>query len=89
MSEKNGNGEKRWLTWVARFVLPAVIAALWAVQWASLSAQLTDLKDEVREMRGEVRDELKSQRVINREQDGRLARLDAEVGFLREDGRGD
>jgi hypothetical protein len=85
----DGNGEKRWLTWIVRLVLPALIAALWAVQWASLSAQLCNLRDEVREMRGEVRDELKSQRFVNREQDGRLARLDAEVGFLREDGRGD
>jgi len=85
----NGNGEKKWLTWIVRLVLPGLIAALWTLQWVSLSAQLTDLKDEVREMRGEVRDELKSQRLVNREQDGRLARLDAEVGFLREDGRGD
>ena len=89
MAEKNGNGEKRWLTWIVRLVLPALVAALWTLQWLSLSAQLTDLKDEVREMRGEVRDELKSQRFVNREQDGCLARLDAEVGLLRDDGRGD
>jgi len=81
----NGNGEKGWLKWLVRFILPALIAAL----WLSLSAQIYDLRDEVREMRGEMRDELNSQRLVNREQDGRLARLDAEVGFLRDDGRGD
>ncbi|OGD78491.1 MAG: hypothetical protein A2Y64_09435 [Candidatus Coatesbacteria bacterium RBG_13_66_14] len=81
----DGNGEKRWLTWLVRVIVPALIAAL----WLSLSAQLDDLRCEVREMRAEVRDELKSQRLVNREQDGRLARLDAEVGLLRDDGRGD
>ncbi|HUT98422.1 MAG TPA: hypothetical protein VM054_05020 [bacterium] len=89
MSEKNGNGEKRWLRWIVRLALPALVAALWGVQWASLSSQLDGLWDEVRELRGEVRDELNSQRLVNREQDGRLARLYAEVGFLRDDGRGD
>jgi len=83
------NGEKRWLTWLVRVIVPALIAALWIAQWASLSAQIGDLRDEVREMRGEIRGELELQQLVNREQDGRLARLDAEVGFLRDDGRGD
>jgi len=89
MAEKNGNGEKGWLKWLVRVVLPALVAALWVAQWASLSAQLVNLRDEVREMRGEIRGELESQQLVNREQDGRLARLDAEVGFLRDDGGGD
>jgi len=85
MAEKNGNGEKRWLTWLVRVILPALVAAM----WLNLAGEIDELRDDVREMRGEVRDEMKSQRLVNREQDGCLARLDTEVGLLRDDGRGD
>ncbi|MCX7021995.1 MAG: hypothetical protein NTW26_06955 [bacterium] len=88
MTKKTGNGEKSWLKWLVRVILPVLIAALWGVQWASLSSQIEDLRCEVREMRGEIRGELESQQLVNREQDGCLARLETEVGFLRDDGRG-
>jgi hypothetical protein len=89
MTEKSYNGDNGWLTWTVRLVLPALIAALWAVQWASLSAQIDDLRDEVKEMRGDIRGELVAKTTTNAEQDARLARLETQVGLLREDGRGD
>ena len=89
MTERNNNSEKRWLTWIVRVVVPALVAALWVAQWASLSGQIEDLRCEVREMRADMKGELAAQRETDRGHDARLARLDAALGFLGEDGRRD
>lgn len=41
------NGEKRWLTWVVRVILPALVGAM----WLSIGSDIADLKVEVKELR--------------------------------------
>jgi hypothetical protein len=64
----NGNGEKRWLRWVAKVILPALIAA----QWVTLSADFDDLRLELRELRRAVGERL----LHDSGQDAALERLD-------------
>ncbi len=80
--EKNNNGEKRWLTWAVRIIIPALIAMM----WLGLSGELDDLKGEVRALRAEVRTGLAEQAEVNRGQDGHLARLETVVWLLWDDG---
>lgn len=80
--EKNNNGERRWLTWVVRIILPALIAMM----WLNLAGELDDLRDEVRLLRCEVGGKLTEQEGNNREQNERLARLETVVGLLWDDG---
>ena len=80
--EKNSNGEKRWLTWVVRIILPALIA----IMWLNLAGEIDDLRGEVRLLRCEVGGKLTEQEGNNREQNERLARLETVVGLLWDDG---
>ncbi len=80
--EKNSNGEKRWLTWVVRIILPALIAMM----WLNLAGEIDDLRGEVRLLRCEVGGKLTEQEGNNREQNERLARLETVVGLLWDDG---
>jgi hypothetical protein len=75
----DGNGEKRWLQWIVRIILPALVAA----QWLTLSGELEELRREVRSLREEVaRREL--------EQDLALVRLETLYGLGRgQQGGGD
>ncbi len=76
--EKNNNGEKRWLTWAVRIIIPALIALM----WLGLSGELDDLKGEVRALRVELRTELAEQAGVNREQDVEITRIGTMVGVL-------
>ncbi len=67
-NHSNGNGEKRWLRWIAKVILPALIAA----QWVTLSANFDDLRDEVRELRRTVNERL----LYDAGQDAALERLE-------------
>lgn len=59
--EKNNNGERRWLIWAVRIIIPALIAMM----WLDLFGELDDLKGEVRALRAEVRTELAEQAGVN------------------------
>lgn len=66
----NNNNEKRWLTWLVRIILPALIAAM----WLGLSGRLDDVHNEVAALRIEMRGELAEQAEHNQEQDIVLTR---------------
>ncbi len=76
--EKNNNGEKRWLTWVVRIILPALVAMM----WLNLAGELDDLRDEIRALRVEVRTELAGQANTNQAQDVEITRIGTMVGVL-------
>lgn len=61
----NNNSEKRWLTWLVRIVLPALIAAMWLSQ----TNRFNDLGDEVAALHIEMRGELAEQAERNQAQD--------------------
>ncbi len=73
----NGNGEKRWLRWIARVILPALIAA----QWVTLSANFDDLRYEVRELRRTLSERL----LYDAGQDAALERLELLSELLMRD----
>lgn len=67
------NGEKRWLTWIVRIILPALVGAM----WLSIGADISELKEEVKELRCAVYDQQLEAAEARAELDARLRLVEA------------
>lgn len=79
------NGEKRWLSWLVRIILPALVAA----QWIGLSADVAEVRRELAELRRELEEDNRRDAKLEAEQDCSLIRLETLVdGLLGQQGGG-